>query len=263
MSTFGLAGAFVLLYGLMIGSFLNVCIYRMPRGESIVRPRSHCPGCKKPVAWYDNVPLLSYLALKGKCRNCGDRISPRYFWIELLCGVVWWGLWRYYGFSPLLWPVLVLVSILIAITFTDFETGLIPDKLTFTGAAAGLILSAAFPEVHDKFIWYEGLLESFLGFWAGGILLYTIGILGKLAFKKDSMGGGDIKLLAMMGTFLGVKKVIFCVMLSPFFALPFALYMKYVRKSETIPYGPFLALSGFVFYIAGPQIMTWVFNRGV
>lgn len=256
-------GAIVFLYGLLVGSFLNVCIHRMPRGESIVRPGSHCPNCSKPVAWYDNIPLLSYIILRAKCRHCGQKISPRYFLTELLNGLLWWALYRYYGFSPLLWPALILGSLSLAVTFTDFETGLIPDALNFTGMVLGLILSAAFPEIHDKVVWYEGLLESFLGFWAGGLLLYTIGVLGKLAFKKDSMGGGDIKLLAMIGTFIGAKKVIFAVMISPFFALPFALYMKYVRKAEIIPYGPFLAFSGFAFYLAGPQIITWIFNLGV
>lgn len=252
-------GAFVFVLGLMVGSFLNVCSYRLPRGESVVFPGSHCPGCGKSVMWYDNIPLISYLALGGKCRRCKAGISIRYFFGELSNGLLWLGLWILYGSSIQFLAGIILFSILLTITVTDFETGLIPDKMTFPGLGAGLILSAVFPQLQARDVWYFGIMDSLLGLLAGGGVLILTGWLGNLIFRKESMGGGDVKLLAMIGTFLGWEKAVLVFMFAPLTAIFFALYMKYFKKSETIPFGPFLALTGAVFFTHGDKIISYLF----
>ena len=253
-----LIGFFVFILGSMVGSFLNVCIHRLPQGESIVRPGSHCPSCHKSIAWYDNIPLASFIMLRAKCRACSARIPTRYFAVELLNGLIWLILWFHSGLSPQFLGGVILFSILLAVTFTDLETGLIPDKLNLAGALAGLALSALFPEIQNRTLWYQGLLASFLGILAGGGVLYLIGMIGDWIFKKETMGGGDIKLLAMMGAFLGVPKILFVFLLAPFPAAPVALTLKLTRKAETIPFGPYLALTGACFYVAGDPIMAWI-----
>ncbi len=253
-------GALIFILGLMIGSFLNVCSFRLPRGESVVFPGSHCPQCGSGVKWYDNIPLVSFLALGGKCRNCKNRISIRYFFGELLCGLGWLGLWLMYGISVKFFAGIILFSILLTVTFTDFETGLVPDKMTFPGMAAGFVLSAIFPQLHAREIWYLGLLDSVLGLLAGGGVLILTAWLGSLIFRKESMGGGDVKLLAMIGTFLGWEKAVLIFFFAPLTAIFFALYMKYAKKSETIPFGPFLALTGAVFFTHGDKIISYLFS---
>ena len=246
--------AFIFFFGIAIGSFLNVCIHRLPKGESVVHPPSHCPKCDKPIAWYDNIPLASFVLLGGKCRHCSARISARYFLMELVTGLTWVLLFSLYGLTPMFFAGIVFFSILTAVSITDLETGFIPDKLSLPGMFFGLALSTLWPLLHDETIWYWGLAKSALGLVVGGGMLLLMGVVGNLLFKKDSMGGGDIKLLAMMGTFLSVQEVVLVFFFSPFFALPFALYMKFTKKAETIPFGPFLALSGAMFYIFGKQI---------
>lgn len=251
---------FIFLLGIVAGSFLNVCIWRIPRRESIVSPGSHCPQCRKPVAWRDNIPLLSYLLLLGKCRHCKIRISPRYFLVELLSGILWVLMWRYYGFSSGMGAGILFLSFLLMMSVTDLETGLIPDWLSLPGIGLGLAVSAVFPALHEREIWYLGLGQSFLGAAVGGGLLIIVAIIGDWMFKKESMGGGDVKLLAFIGAFLGAQKAVFVFFLSPFFALFFALYVKLIRKGETIPYGPFLAFPAAVCYVYGDQWIRFFLN---
>ncbi len=251
---------FIFIFGAVAGSFLNVCIHRLPQGRSIVSPGSRCPQCEKPIAWHDNIPLLSYLILRGKCRECSAGISFRYFFVELAAGFLWLMLWRFYGLTPFFFSGIVLFSILLAVCVTDFETGLIPDKLTFSGMIAGLAFSALRPVLQKETLWYAAMKASFLGLLGGGAILFAIGLLGRAIFKKESMGGGDIKLLAMLGAFLGLKNAFYIFILSPLVALPFALYMKIFRKAETIPYGPFLAFTGAVFFIFREKIEALIFS---
>ena len=241
---------------------MNVCIARLPRGESVVRPASHCPHCKAPIAWHDNIPLASFLALGARCRHCREKISWRYFFVELVSGGLWLFFWNRFGFS---WPFaagVLLGSILLAVSMTDFETGFIPDALTLPGIAAGLVLSALDPAMHHEVFWYRGFMQSGVGLAAGGAILLATGWLGNLIFRKESMGGGDVKLLAMIGAFLGAKETVWVFFLSPVVALPFALYMKFFRKAETIPYGPFLALTGAGFFIYGDWITKMITLMG-
>lgn len=280
-----LFGAAVFMFGACIGSFLNVCIHRMPLEQSIVFPGSHCPKCAKSIAFYDNIPILSWFLLGGKCRGCKAGISPRYFLIELINASVWLLLWKMFGFTPFFAAGAVLFSILIAVTATDLETGLIPDKLSLPGLAAGIIFSAVWPVLHEQTVWYHGILRSALGVLAGGGLLYGIGKLGdlwlfsarrlgvvlrrnlywreklkKYRHVKDSMGGGDIKLLAMMGAFLGPEKALLVFLMAPFPALPFALFARGFKKELTIPFGPFLAIAGAVSFLYGNFLIDFFMN---
>lgn len=245
---------FIFIFGVCMGSFLNVCIHRWPREESIVKPGSHCPHCKQPIAWSDNIPLVSFLLLGGKCRHCGKRFSTRYFVVESASGILWLSLWMAYGLSAFFAAGVVLISILLAVTITDIETGYIPDNFTYPGMLAGLALAALFPSLVGEGVWHQGLLRSGIGLLFGGGTLLAIGVFGNLIFRKESMGGGDIKLMAVMGAFLGAKKVLLVLLFAPMLALPFALFMKFIRKAETLPYGPYLALTGAWFYIYGDEI---------
>lgn len=247
----------IFIFGACVGSFLNVCIHRMPLDQSIVFPGSHCPKCEKPIAGYDNIPILSWFILGGKCRGCKVRISPRYFVIEFINAAAWLYLWKIFGLSPFFAVGAVLFSILLAVTVTDLETGLIPDKLSLPGMVAGVIFSTIWPVLHGQTVWYQGTLQSALGVLVGGGILYGVGMIGTAMFRKESMGGGDIKLLAMMGAFLGFKKVILVFFMSPFPALPFALFARYFRKEETIPFGPFLAMAGIVSFLYGDFLIDF------
>ncbi len=255
-----LTGTLIFVVGALWGSFLNVCIHRMPRGESVIMPGSHCPHCNQAIAWHDNIPLISFMVLGAKCRHCSAGISPRYAGVELMNALLWLGLWKWYGFSSFFWPGIVLFSLVLAVTMTDFETGLIPDKLSFPGMAFGLFFSTLFPEIQGRTIWYEGLIASLIGLLVGGGSLYLTGTLGNIIFKKDTMGGGDIKLLAMLGAFLGWTKIFFVFLFAPILAIPFALFMKFTQGAETIPYGPFLAITGAIYYVAGHQLIKMFFS---
>jgi len=253
-------GAIFFIFGGVFGSFLNVCIYRFPREESIVKPGSHCPHCQKPISWKDNLPILSYILLRGRCRSCGQSISARYFWVELMSGLIWITFWSWYGFSGVTLAGILLYSVLLSVSVTDWETGYIPDKFTLPTMAAGLILSAGFPELQGQGVWLKSLGWSFAGLLAGGGILLVTGLIGNFLFKKDSMGGGDIKLLAMLGAFLGVKKVILVFLLAPILAVPFALFARFIRKSETIPFGPYLALTGAWLFLHGDRVAEYLFH---
>ena len=249
---------FVFAVGAIVGSFLNVCIYRMPRDLSVVLPRSFCPHCKATIPWYENIPLVSYLLLQGKCFRCRRPIAFRYFFVELVTAGIAWFLWQRYSLSAEFFVSVIFFAMLIVATMTDFETGLIPDQITIAGMIAGLALSVT---GHGHFLqplWYQKLLSSLAGLVAGGGILLLTGWFGKLVFRKDSMGGGDVKLLAMIGAFVGVTKIGLIFFLAPFPALPLALWQRLVKKEETIPYGPFLALAGAVMFVEGDAVLKFL-----
>lgn len=241
----------IFVFGVVFGSFLNVCIWRFPREESIVKPGSHCPKCEKPITWRDNIPLISFILLRGKCRHCSERISIRYPLIEIANGALWVFLWHTYGLSGMFFAGIIYFSILLAVIMTDFETGYIPDLFTFPGMALGLIFSALVPVIHEEGIWYRGLLDSAIGLLAGGGILVLIAIIGNFIFRKESMGGGDVKLMAMMGAYIGAKQIFLVFLFAPILALPVAFYMRVFKKAETLPYGPYLAVTGAYFYLYG------------
>lgn len=175
--------AVVFAFGAVVGSFLNVCVHRMPRGRSIVRPPSHCPKCKQPIRWADNIPILSYVLLRGKCRHCGARISPRYVVVEFLTAALFLAIWwRWAGWLvPIYW---LFVAGLIIATFIDFEHYIIPDEITLGGCVAGLIAATICPALLQHTVWYRGLGASALGLVTGGVVVYGIVEFGKILFGK-------------------------------------------------------------------------------
>ena len=185
-------------FGCIVGSFLNVCIYRMPLDLSVVSPPSHCPHCKYSIPFYLNVPLLTWLSLRGKCKNCGAPISPRYFAVELLTGVAFLACWLAFGhFAP--WVALVyclFLAGLIAATFIDFEHFIIPDEITFGGAAVGFVISFFLPPLHDTESLRASILKSLLGIAIGAGIVYAVLRLGKLMFGRQKMKlNGEIKII--------------------------------------------------------------------
>jgi len=211
----------IFVLGLTFGSFLNVCIYRLPRGLSVVKPRSACPHCQQPIAFYDNIPVLSWLILGGRCRKCRGRISPRYWLIELLTGILFVACYWYFGWTLSLLKYGTLSFLLLGLIFTDAESKLLPDKLTLPGLALGLIFSLIIPvndlasqflpgvvdlpvpgEISGRIL---SLLDSLLGAGVGAAFIYGAGALYLRWRGAEGMGFGDVKLMAMVGAFLGVK----------------------------------------------------------
>lgn len=238
---------YVLIIGLIIGSFLNVCIWRLPRQESLIRPSSHCPSCNAPVAFYDNIPIISYLLLMGRCRSCGHPISWRYPLVELINGLGYWMLLWQHGLG---WPFVIyatLFSALLVITFIDLDHQIIPDRITLPGMVIGLIAAAT--------ILPHGLKNGLGGFLLGGGLFYLIAVL-----SRGGMGGGDIKMIAMVGAFLGWQGVLLTIflgaLLGSIFGLFLMLFMGKGRKTP-VPFGPFLSLGTMIALFWGPQIILW------
>ena len=259
------------VWGACIGSFLNVCIYRIPRGLSIVKPRSFCPHCKTPIPWYCNVPLVSFVLLRARCAFCGNRINARYVLVELLMGVLFLLAWLKYdpgrGPPPLglvparelaLVPVYWLImSGLVLGTFVDLEHLIIPDRVTLGGIVAGFCLSILVPALHGQDGALRAMGWSAIGIAAGAGLLWVLAFLGRLAFRKEAMGLGDVKLLGAVGAFLGPQAVFFTVLLSSLAGsiVGIALIMlRRKRMGSRIPYGPYLALAAVVWILWGPNL---------
>lgn len=261
-------------FGLIIGSFLNVCIYRLPRGESVVLPRSHCPGCNHLIAAYDNIPLLSYLLLRGKCRYCQIRISPVYFFVELSTGLLFLFLYSIFGLTALLAKFAVFGAMMVVLTVTDWQTRLLPDRVTLPGMVVGLLFSQITP-VGDgaglllaRVAGMEGipwrmvsLLDSLSGAVAGGGLLY---LLGEAYFRlrhKEGMGLGDVKMMAMAGFFLGPKLVLVTIWLASIGGAllggSFILLSRKDWKAFEIPFGSFLGISALAMAVWGKELLYW------
>jgi len=259
------------VWGACIGSFLNVCIHRIPRELSVVKPRSFCPQCNHPIEWYRNIPLLSYALLRGRCAHCGGRIAPRYALVEFLVAALFLLVWLKFdpnaGARPLrlvpvadwaLVPVYwLMLSGLVLGTFVDLEHLIIPDRVTLGGIAAGLILSALVPSMHDTRSVLGSLAWSAIGAAVGWSVLWGVGYVGTLIFKKDAMGFGDVKLLGAIGAFLGVKAVLFTLMLSSLAGSIVGIALVLAGRKEMqsrIPYGPYLALAAVLWIFWGPAL---------
>jgi len=250
---------FLFVVGSAIGSFLNVCIWRMPKEESVVSPRSYCPKCKKGIYWYDNIPLFSYIALGGKCRFCKGGISFRYFLVELLTASLFVGFFLGFGLTAKFFAYTILGCGLIVATFVDFKHQIIPDEISLGGLAVGLMLSFILPQLHGTSSRIQGFLFSGIGALAGGLSIYLIGLLGKLVFRKEAMGGGDVKLMAMIGAFIGWKLVLLVFFVAPFFGAVVGIILKIKSKVELIPYGPYLSLATVICIFWGEDILRRLF----
>ena len=231
------------IFGSCLGSFLNVCIYRMPREQSIVHPGSRCPQCNQPIAWFDNIPFVSFALLRGACRRCHHRISWRYPTVELLTGLTTAAVLQRFGAGPVGFVYLAFLAGLIAASFIDLDFQIIPDEISLGGLVVGVVLSVLVPALHGTDSRLLALERSGIGLLVGGGVLYLTGVLGDFLFKKESMGGGDIKLLAMAGSILGWKLVLLTFFLAPVLALLPGFFVLLFRRSHVIPYGPFLSLA--------------------
>ena len=301
------SGIFAL--GLVFGSFLNVCIYRMPRGLSVVRPGSACPHCGKAVRFYDNVPVLSWLILRGRCRQCSARITPRYLIVELITGGLFLLCYWHFGLSLATLKCAVLGFLLLGLILTDAETHLLPDKLTLTGLAAGLIFSVFVPvndlmslllpgafqiPLSSDISWrLFSMLDSVLGAAVGASFLYGVGVIYLRWRGVEGMGFGDVKLMAMLGSFLGLRLTILTMaaasIVGSIFGLwtVFAVWIKRVQRRKHVfhesgaaarrnawasalvalrrhqmPFGVFLGSIGLVAFFFGQQFLRWYW-RGI
>ncbi len=252
----------VFILGLVLGSFANVCIYRMPRDLSVVKPNSHCTNCNKFIKWYDNIPVISYIILRGKCRNCGSKISLIYPAVELICGLLFLSMYFLFGFTYILAPFCLFVFSLLVITVIDFDFQIIPDEISFFLIILGLLISFLNPVLGDTVS--QRILNSFLGFLTGGGSLLIVAVIGKWIFGKDAMGGGDIKIMAGVGAFIGWDKVLFAIFIACFLGSIVGIFMmlsKKIGKRQEIPFGPYLAISSFaVLFLPPPAIlMNYIF----
>jgi leader peptidase (prepilin peptidase)/N-methyltransferase len=237
-------------FGLIIGSFLNVCISRIPKGESVVSPPSRCESCGVRLKPWDLVPVLSWLLLRGRCRYCGAKVSPKYLIVELLTGSLFVSLLAVKGLSAELIPYLTLTSILVVVGFTDLEHYLIPNKVIIAGFVLGAGLHIFFRHLDWK--------DIFLGFLAGGSILYLLAVL-----SKGGMGGGDIKLAALLGFYLGWQGVLLTLFLGALLASVTGIWLIILGKKsrkDPLPFGVFLSIAAMISMLYGGNILTWYLN---
>jgi len=246
----------IFIFGMCIGSFLNVCIYRLPTSKSISNPpRSICPSCNSPIRFYDNIPVLSYIWLKGRCRNCNAPISFRYPMVELMTGIVATGLLFKFGLSLESLVYFVFISSLLVITFIDLDHQIIPDIITLPGIPMGLVASFALPTITFK--------ASVLGLLIGGGSLWFVAWAYNLIAHRDGMGGGDIKLLAMIGTIIAWQGVIFTVFASSVMGSCVGITIMLIKGKNmkfAIPFGPYLSIGAIAYVFFGSQIIAWYFS---
>lgn len=263
--------------GAMLGSFLNVCVYRMPKGLSVVRPGSACPKCSTPIKWYDNIPVLSWLALGAKCRTCKNPIHWQYPLVELITGLLFLAVYWKFGMTLASPIYMVLAAALVLVTFIDLADWTIPNEVTFPGIPLGIVCSVIAMLYPESGLLLNNPLMSFLGLIIGGGSLWLLDIFSGLVFKKRGMGFGDVKLLAMLGAFFGPLGVLVIIVIGSFFGSIIGIAMILIKKGKPtdapapkegevdddamtpgghyLPFGPFLVIGGFVHLFFGPQII--------
>lgn len=238
------------LLGLIVGSFLNVCIYRLPRGLSIVRPRSSCPSCKQSIAWFDNIPLASYLLLQGRCRTCKAKIPIRYPLTEGTMGLISWLLFHRFGLGATYCVYFFYGAALLTISVIDLEHRIIPDEISLSGIVIGILLAALTP--------LTTFLDALFGLLLGGGSLLLVGMAYEAVRKQEGIGGGDIKLLAMIGAFTGWKGVLFTIFGGSLIASVVGIAVMVVRRTNgqvPIPFGPFLSGASLVYVLVGDRLI--------
>ncbi len=252
----------VFVFGALIGSFLNVCIYRIPKEKSIVTPASTCPSCGTGIKFYDNIPILSYIILRGRCRNCKAEFSARYPFVEFINAALYIAVLYSFGYaSP--WALLAyffFVSTLIVIFFIDLDHQIIPNSITFPGMPIAVILGATIlpdPFLRDSLL---GLRDAAIGFLAGGGFFYLTAVFGRAILKKEAMGMGDVKMMAMVGGLLGWKGVLLTTFMGSLLGSIIGVSLIALKGREwgsRIPFGPYLALGALVSLLWGEDILTW------
>lgn len=250
-----ITGIFVFLFGAVIGSFLNVCIYRLPQNLSLNSPGSFCPSCKYHIPFYDNIPILSYLLLLGHCRNCRSRISPLYPFVEFLNAFLYLLLFLKFQLSREFFFYAPFTSAFIALFFIDWKNKILPDVITISGIIFGLGLA--------PFLESPGILDSLLGAVSGFLLFFLVAFIYEKITGREGMGGGDIKMIAMTGAFLGLKGVIATIFISSLIGALFGLFLIIFFKKDfryAVPFGCFIALGGLIFLFAGEDISYLYFK---
>lgn len=240
--------------GTILGSFLNVCIYRLPRKESILFPGSYCPQCKISLPLWQNIPILSYLFLRGRCKYCSTKISFRYPLVEFLTGILLAVNWKIYGLSLYFVQYSILILLLVPISFIDLDHKLILNALTLPGILIGFTLSIFFK--------MSTVFQAISGLILGGGFLWLVGLLGKFLFKKESMGSGDVKLGAMIGAFLG-PQVVIALFLAFFLTIPVVIIgmsLGRLKIGNTLPFGPFISLGAVTMICFGQKLFSLYFN---
>lgn len=245
-----LMNCFVFIFGAAIGSFLNVCIFRLPAKTSIVKPRSRCPYCQHPIRSGDNIPLISFILLHGKCRDCGGKISWRYPLVEFITAVLALLLFLKFGLTLKFLTFFIFTAVLIVITFIDLDHQIIPDIITLPGIPIFFLLAI--------FVVKIPWMEALIGLLIGGGVLFAIAFVYEFLTKREGMGGGDIKLLAMIGGFLGWKSLIFVLLLSSFSGAVVGIAAMIIKKQDmkyAVPFGPFLSAAAVAYLFWGDAFM--------
>ncbi|MGE3540977.1 MAG: A24 family peptidase [Candidatus Tectimicrobiota bacterium] len=244
--------AVVFVAGLLFGSFANVCIHRIPRRLSVVAPASHCPYCQQKLRPWHNLPVLSYLCLGGRCATCKISISPRYPLIELANALLYVWLYIHFSFSPEWFVFAGLTTALLIVSCIDLSYTIIPDIITFPGIVIGAGVSTFYTSV--------GLSNAFLGILLGGGLFLGVAVLSVILLGREGMGGGDIKLIAMIGAFLGWQAVLLTIFLGAAFGAAIGLVLMVIgqkTRRDPVPFGPFLALAAVVTMVWGEELLRW------
>lgn len=258
------------VFGAMIGSFLNVVIHRLPKGENLAWPGSHCPKCGHDIRWFENLPIVSWLALRGRCRGCRQPISIRYPLVEALtAGLAVLVAWRFLAAPPepqwpLFFAALVFTFALVPVTFIDFELRIIPDRITKPGMMLAPLISILVPGLHQTH-WFPkiapgaaALLLSALGMLAGAGAIWGMGALGKALFKKDAMGFGDVKLMGLAGGFLGPVGVLLAILLGCVSGAVAGILSWIITRDNYIPFGPFLSLGSLVMLLFRHDVVHFI-----
>jgi leader peptidase (prepilin peptidase)/N-methyltransferase len=246
--------AFIL--GAVIGSFLNVCIYRIPMEESVIYPSSHCPECGEKIKWYDNIPIISYLILRGKCRNCGKKISVQYPLIELLTGILTAGVIWKYGISFVSLYFLILTYVLVVVSTIDLKTMLVPEKFCYFAMVAGILLSPFIPVISLK----DSILGASFG---AGIILFIIETY-YIFTGKEGMGYGDASIMAIIGAFLGWEKVLLTIFFASLIGSVVGIALMVLKGKNAkfaLPFGPFLSIGAYITILFGNEIIKWYLGK--
>lgn len=261
------------LFGLLIGSFLNVCIFRWPKDLSVVRPRSFCPACERPIAWFDNIPVFSYLALRGKCRHCQEPIPLRYPIVEILTAALFFSFVMVLGPTPVAFKFCLLAALLLGMIFADLEERILPDEFTWGGVVAGLLLSW-FIAVNDStahfvlsvagYRWGEpplSLAESVLGAFVPSFFLWLTGAIFEKVRHKPGLGFGDVKMVAAIGAFLGIRETLLTLVLGSLLGsvtgVAYILIAKKDSSTYELPFGSFLGAAAIAVSLIGQRVIAW------